>query len=218
VPGAPIKELVNGVVNVSWDGIDLTDIDGKPYTFLVQEVDASGADFTPESYVKKDMVSTTVTNSYQVLGMTSIAANKVWVGGPAVHPDVTFQLYRDNVALGKPITLTNGNTRAVWADLPDRDIQGREYVYTVDEVGVPDGYTKTVSGNTFTNTYNANPPPPEPTPTQAPAASVTSVKSVLIPVTGDSSNWMFYGLIFLLALIVLAVIVIKGKLFSRSTK
>ncbi len=51
VPGAPIRELKNGTVKVSWD-VDLTDGNGINYIFSVKEVDKYGNNFVPAGYEK----------------------------------------------------------------------------------------------------------------------------------------------------------------------
>lgn len=224
VPGAAILLLSNGTTKVTWNDVEQTDITGKPYIFSVKEVDAAGNDYAPASYTKFEN-GLNVRNEYTVLSVLSIGANKIWSGGPAEHPTIQFQLYQNGVAFQAPKNLPNGITNVVWNNLPDRDLQGNLYTYTVDEVSVPAGYQKSVNGNDITNTYIVTPPPPtpttvvpQPTATPIPVVKTPITHPVLIPVTGDTSSFLLYGFIFLLALILLAALIIKGKLFSKGEK
>lgn len=83
-----------------------------------------------------------------------VAANKVWVGGPAVKPTIELQLYRnDEVVDGSLATLENGTTTYTWNGLRRYDPAGVEYIYTVKEVTQLDNYTKVEVGLTVTNTF-----------------------------------------------------------------
>ncbi|MDE8038656.1 Cna B-type domain-containing protein [Erysipelothrix rhusiopathiae] len=84
---------------------------------------------------------------------TSFTAQKIWIGGPSIKPDVSLQLYRDGSPYLTPIILQNGNTEYTWDNLDKTDLEGNVYSYTVDELNVPENYTKTINGTTITNTY-----------------------------------------------------------------
>ena len=86
-------------------------------------------------------------------GTTEVTATKLWVGGPAAHPDSTIQLYQNGAALGAPVNLPSGTTTHTWQDLAKVDSDGNLYNYTIDELNVPANYQKSVSGFTITNTY-----------------------------------------------------------------
>ena len=77
------------------------------------------------------------------------------MNGPVTRPAIQVQLYRNNVAFGEPVVLKNGQTSYTWTDLNLNDRYGNPYTYTVDEVAVPENYSKTISedGLTITNTY-----------------------------------------------------------------
>ena len=81
-----------------------------------------------------------------------VTGTKVWVGGPAVKPTIELQLYRNDVAFGKPVTLKDGTTTYTWKDLYETDTNKKAYVYTVQEVGTPSEYNKVEDGLTVTNT------------------------------------------------------------------
>ncbi|VEI14060.1 Cna B-type domain-containing protein [Trueperella bialowiezensis] len=142
--------LADGQTSATWSDLEETDFDGNPYVYTVDEVDV------PDNYTKSvSDDGLTVTNTYTP-GVTTITGSKVWEGGPSVRPEVTLQLFRNGVAVeGSEVTLADGQTSATWSDLEETDFDGNPYVYTVDEVDVPDNYTKSVSddGLTVTNTY-----------------------------------------------------------------
>ena len=102
-----------------------------------------------------------------VLPRVSVTAYKVWVGGPANdHQGVNMTLYRQ-VGTGAREVVTNAIPTITpstgpanmftytWTGLPKYDQSYQTYIYTVDELTLPSGYTKTVvtSTNTVTNTY-----------------------------------------------------------------
>jgi LPXTG-motif cell wall-anchored protein len=144
------KDLINGVLQVTWNDMPLADGDGNPYTYTVREVG------TPTNYTKNES-GLTVTNTY-VPPKTDITANKIWSGGPTPRPTITFQLYRSvlggvEVAVGDTKDLVNGVLQVTWPQMPTTDNDGNPYTYTVKEVGTPTNYTKSEDGLTVTNTY-----------------------------------------------------------------
>ncbi|HBD63057.1 MAG TPA: hypothetical protein DC038_01345, partial [Clostridiales bacterium] len=165
VPGAEIKELADGKVEVVWTGLTKTDVNGKEYSFLVKEVDVDGNDFVPENYNKSEE-GLTVTNTYTKRDVT---ATKVWSGGSSPRPTIWFELYRQieggelekvNVAIQE---LADGTTEVTWEDLDKTDEDGNEYIYSVKEVDgdgkdfVPSGYKKSEVSLTVTNTKTSSP-------------------------------------------------------------
>lgn len=94
----------------------------------------------------------------------SVKVSKVWET-PDDHPaSVTVQLYRNGAPSGNPITLNSRNNwKHEWTHL------AKNNTWTVDELIVPEGYKKTITGNSsagfvITNTKE----PGEPTPTEKP--------------------------------------------------
>ena len=63
-----------------------------------------------------------------------------------IRPEnVTVQLYVNGEPSGEPITLDSSNNQTyVWENLPKYDENGTLINYTVDEVNIPVGYTKTI--------------------------------------------------------------------------
>lgn len=100
-----------------------------------------------------------------VLPRVSVTAYKIWVGGPvSSHKPVELILYRQvgagprEVVTGVTPTITPSTGPAdkftyTWTGLPRYNADSQEYIYTVDEAVVPDGYTKKIEGNIITNTY-----------------------------------------------------------------
>ena len=100
-------------------------------------------------------ISISIENTKQKVNYTAI---KTWTNGPLVKPDIQLQLYRDAVAFGEPVLLASGQASYIWVGLDKTDNFGVPYVYTVDEVSVPEGYDKHVThlaDSNLTNIVNA---------------------------------------------------------------
>ncbi|HHT20973.1 MAG TPA: DUF11 domain-containing protein, partial [Tissierellia bacterium] len=80
-----------------------------------------------------------------------ITVNKKWVGGPAEKPAIHVQLLRDGKPYGDKVKL-HGTTTYTWKDLDQTDGNGKAYVYTVEEVTVPNSYKVSYSKDTLTIT------------------------------------------------------------------
>jgi LPXTG-motif cell wall-anchored protein/uncharacterized repeat protein (TIGR02543 family) len=147
VPGAKIKQLVNNTATVEWTGLAQTDLDGKPYTFSVKEVDADGNDFTPENYNKVES-GLTVTNTY-VIPKGEFSATKVWEGDEDVtRPNLIFTLYRqieggavEAVPGAGTKTITATVLEAKWEEIELTDINGNAYTFSVKEAFEKDEVT-----------------------------------------------------------------------------
>ena len=92
---------------------------------------------------------------------TKISVEKVWEDNEdqdGIRPAaIKVQLYADGKASGRTVELSeNNNWKYTWNDL-DKQKDGEDIVYTVDEIEIPDGYTKTVTNKgaafTITNTH-----------------------------------------------------------------
>jgi hypothetical protein len=92
---------------------------------------------------------------------TKISVKKVWEDNEdqdGIRPAaIKVQLYADGKASGRTVELSeNNNWKYTWKDL-DKQKDGEDIVYTVDEIEIPDGYTKTVTNKgaafTITNTH-----------------------------------------------------------------
>ena len=119
----------------------------------------------PEGYsltdTAKDGTVTTLTNSYST-EETSVSVRKVWTDSDnqdGIRPEsISVQLKADGKASGEPVVLNEANNWTyTWTKLA-KNANKTEIQYTVDEVDVPSGYTKTVTkestGYVITNTHN----------------------------------------------------------------
>ena len=120
----------------------------------------------PEGYSLEGSVTsgtvTTLTNKYAP-EETSVSVRKVWTDSDnqdGIRPDsITVQLKADGKENGEPVELNEANNWThTWNGLAKK-ASGTEIEYSVDEVSVPGGYTKTVTANenkteyTITNTH-----------------------------------------------------------------
>lgn len=84
---------------------------------------------------------------------TEFTVRKIWDGGPLSKPTIDIQLYRNGLPYGNLIQLENGILTHTWTNIPAIDDEGVPYTYTVDELSVPRGYSKSIEGSTITNTF-----------------------------------------------------------------
>ena len=103
-----------------------------------------------------DGTVTTLTNTYAP-EETSVSVRKVWTDSDnqdGIRPaSVTVQLYADGTASGAPVDLNAANNWShTWTKLAKK-ANKTDIEYTVDEVSVPEGYTKTVSANEAKTEY-----------------------------------------------------------------
>ena len=121
---------------------------GNVIVYTVDETDV------PAGYTKS-VSGNVITNSHAT-EKTSVEARKVWVDNnnqDGLRPQqITLVLYANNVEVDRKTVSAAENWAYTWNNL-DKFAGGAEIVYTVDEAGVPDGYTKTVDGNVITNTH-----------------------------------------------------------------
>ena len=160
--------------------------DGHEIVYTVDEYDVP-------SYVKAiEGTSTTgftVTNT--ITGKLDIPVTKVWVG-PATD-SVTVNLYADGVKVDT-VQLTAANQwKHTFANL-DKYENGREIVYTVDEVLIP-GYKTKITGDAQTGFI------------------ITNSKET--PKTADHVNPMAYASIFVISLMAAIITMIEKKKFAR---
>ena len=160
--------------------------DGHEIVYTVDEYDVP-------SYVKAiEGTSTTgftVTNT--ITGKLDIPVTKVWVG-PATD-SVTVNLYADGVKVDT-VQLTAANQwKHTFANL-DKYENGREIVYTVDEVLIP-GYKTKITGDVQTG------------------FTITNSKET--PKTADHVNPMAYASIFVISLMAAIMTMIEKKKFAR---
>jgi LPXTG-motif cell wall-anchored protein len=186
----------------TWTDLPKTDVSGNEYEYSIEEVNV------PEGY-EVSIDGNMITNTF-IVEETEYTVNKVWVNGPETKPAIQVQLLRNGEAYGNPVTLDGTeNWTYTWTELPKTDSAENEYVYSVKEVNVPEGYEESIDGNTITNTYI---PPVEP-PVDPPKPDTSE-----LPSTGDSSTNMMVAWTFLLSGIVLLLVSRKKKIGINEEK
>ena len=123
--------------------------------------------YSEESVLRKFISACPGQNGYDIdivaedlteLFTIDVEATKVWDDDDnrdgSRPTSVQFQLYADGVASGDPVAVSAAtNWKVTFENLLKYASNGSEIVYTVDEVAVPTGYTKTVEGYTITNSH-----------------------------------------------------------------
>jgi len=138
----------------AWNFTDLPKYaDGQEIAYTITEDTVEGYTTTVSGY--------DVTNSYTP-GKTGVSVTKVWADGSdqdGIRPaEISVQLYADGKELGEAVVLNAANGWTyTWTDL-DLKKAGQTIAYTVDEIAVPEGYTKSITGDastgfTITNTH-----------------------------------------------------------------
>lgn len=79
---------------------------------------------------------------------------KEWVYAVYTRPEVTFQLTKNGKHFLEPIILKDGQTVANFTGLALQDLDGKDYVYSVEEIDVHPDYDVSYRDNIVTNTYN----------------------------------------------------------------
>lgn len=124
-------------------------------------VDETGVVKTHTGRLVKHDDLTSKSQTLSVPKITKISVEKVWDDNndqDGIRPAaIKVQLYADGKASGRTVELSeNNNWKYTWNDL-DKQKDGEDIVYTVDEIEIPDGYTKTVTNKgaafTITNTH-----------------------------------------------------------------
>jgi len=160
--------------------------DGHEIVYTVDEVDVP-------NYTKgiSGTAATGFTVTNTITGKVDIPVTKVWVG-PATD-SVTVNLYADGVKVDT-VQLTAANQwKHTFANL-DKYENGREIVYTVDEVLIS-GYKTKITGDAQTG------------------FTITNSKET--PKTADHVNPMAYASIFVISLMAAIITMIEKKKFAR---
>lgn len=136
---------------------------GKAISYSVQELVDAGLD---KAGYRPSYDGYNIANHYKP-EVTTFEVRKVWNDQndqDKLRPSqIQVQLYANGKAFGKPVTLKADNDwRHVFADLAKYQ-EGKEVVYTVEEVAVPSGYSVTSSQTgvnqvTLTNTHQPKRP------------------------------------------------------------
>ena len=132
--------------------------DGKAIEYTVKEVGV------PTGYTATE-TGMNVTNTHTPQ-KTSVKGKKIWKGDEN-HKDarpasITVKLLANGKDTGKTAIASEASGWTYeFTDL-DRNQDGKEITYTIDEAELPKGYTKAVDGYTITNTYTPEKPGPKP--------------------------------------------------------
>lgn len=185
--GNVIQTVQNNGGNITF--ATLTFSETGTYTYTLSEVVGTDSTINYDTTVYRIMVDVTksgdykATVSYEKDGMAysrtpvfanttkptedkdntiTVTAKKVWSDNNYIDrpASVSVQLYKDGTAYGKPVSLNAENNWAyVWNNLAE------SATWTVDEINVPDGYTKTLThiGNIWTITNTRTVPTDNPT-------------------------------------------------------
>lgn len=188
---ASFEELPAGLYLVAQANSANSDYKVAPYLAMVPTADPIRKGVWSYNVVSEPKISPTHTQR----ALISVSVYKIWRNTDSHPASVSVQLYQNAQPYGAPVTLSDANYWSyTWGSLNSDD------TWTVDEVAVPAGYVKTVSGAVstgfvITNTKSPNKP--------APPASSTSGKT---PKTGDSSplsDWVASGVLCLFGFITL---------------
>ena len=160
--------------------------DGHEIVYTVDEYDVP-------SYIKaiEGTSSTGFTVTNTITGKLDIPVKKVWVG-PATD-SVTVNLYADGVKVDTVQLTAADQWEHTFTNL-DKYENGREIVYTVDEVLVP-GYKSKITGDAQTG------------------FTITNSKET--PKTADHVNPMAYASIFVISLMAAIITMIEKKKLAR---
>lgn len=166
--GRTVELSENNDWKYTWNNLDKQK-DGEDIEYTVDEVEV------PDGYVKtvtNDGAAFIITNTHTP-GTTLVKVTKVWADNNDKYQTrpktIEVQLYKgegeDKEKVGDPVILDSGmNWKYTWSNL-EKTENGKNIVYSVDEVSVPSGYKKSVSKDgdaqvtSYTITNSKNPGP-----------------------------------------------------------
>ena len=161
VDGKETGQEATATAETGWK-YEFTNLDryqnGKPIEYTVKEVGV------PTGYTATE-TGMNVTNTHTP-EKTSVKGKKIWKGDEN-HKDarpasITVKLFANGKDTGKTAIASEASGWTYeFTDL-DRNQDGKEITYTIDETELPKGYTKAVDGYTIINTYTPEKPGPKP--------------------------------------------------------
>lgn len=153
-------------VNTVVDSRTVTpDSDGNwAYTFTAPKYDVQGNIIKYTLEEKPVAGFESIVKGYDIeniyVPLTSVKVTKEWIGrNPNQPKSIKVQLYKDDVPYGRPVTLSVSNYWThIWSRL-DNNAK-----WKVDELGVPDHYTRQIKGNAkdgfmIRNVFDGKTPP-----------------------------------------------------------
>ena len=153
--GSEVK-LGKDVDTYTWKDLPVYQKGGKEITYTVVETTV------PEGYTASTATGAAVVDADGKVAVTNThtpevterTVTKDWDDADdqdGIRGSYGVQLYADGTPVGQIVTLDKDTLTYTWTNLPKYREHGTEIVYTVDEVTVPTGYTKTVDGFKVTN-------------------------------------------------------------------
>ena len=130
VPEASDKELVDGILEVKWEGLPKTDLNGNDYIYSVREYINIGTQAAPNLFLiapagySNVEDGLTVTNIWQEIdpaNVTSVTVIKTWEGvAKGETPEAIIELYDAEFpdVVIRAAVLTPENNSIVWEGLP----------------------------------------------------------------------------------------------------
>lgn len=150
----------------TWTGLE-TKRDNDTFTYTVKEVEGPNgyeSDAVEEAISFDNDNKAVITNTHEV-AKTRFTVTKVWEdndNNDNIRPEsIQVKLFANGNDTGKSVTLTDNKLSDTWSDL-DVYANGQLIEYTVQEVGVPTGYTSNTvystdkTSATITNTHTKN--------------------------------------------------------------
>lgn len=152
--GDPVELNADNKWSFTWKNLASEDEDGQHISYLVTAVEdetLTANNYTAEVTRTSSDDNFVVTYKHEI-EKTAVTANVTWDDADnqdGIRPkEVTLQLKADGEAVGDGITVkadSEGNWTKTWSNLPvnKEGAVGQAVVYTVEETGLPDGYTIT---------------------------------------------------------------------------
>ena len=152
--GDPVELNADNEWSYTWKNLASEDEDGQHISYLVTAVEdetLTANNYTAEVTRTSSDDNFVVTYKHEI-EKTAVTANVTWDDADnqdGIRPkEVTLQLTADGEAVGDAITVkadSEGNWTKTWSNLPvnKEGAVGQAVVYTVEETGLPDGYTIT---------------------------------------------------------------------------
>ena len=147
--GKKVELSENNDWSYTWKNLETQD-QGEDIDYTVEEINV------PDGYeatVTSDGLYSFIIKNYHKPGTTVVKVTKIWEDNNdkyQIRPkNIEVQLYKgegeNKEKVGDPVTLDKSmDWKYSWSNL-DKQEDGKDIIYTVDEVEVPEGYTKTVT-------------------------------------------------------------------------
>ena len=142
--------------------LDKVDSEGNSYIYEIKEKDV------PFGYLSS-IDGFTITNKHIPKKETEkieITISKIWDdfnNKNETRPEnIDVEIYRNNILFKTVKIKASDNWLIVVSDLDKYDSSGKEYIYTIKEINIPDKYISSTNGFVITNKLIDTPKEPEP--------------------------------------------------------